>query len=68
MHTVHGSPVYRRQLTDGVVFGQQVRRALGDFGVLIAILAMSLLDFAMKDTYTQVSVLFAGQVSGHLAF
>lgn len=68
MHTVHGPPMYSRQLTDCVVFGQQVRRALGDFGVLIAILAMSLLDFAMKDTYTQVSVLFAGQVSGHLAF
>ncbi|XP_070187695.1 band 3 anion transport protein-like isoform X2 [Littorina saxatilis] len=33
--------------------GRSVRRALGDFGVLIAILAMSLLDYIMKDTYTQ---------------
>ena len=61
MTTAHESPVYSRQLTGGVVFGQQVRRALGDFGVLIAILAMSLLDFAMKDTYTQVSVLLLGR-------
>ena len=39
-----------------------MRRALGDFGVLIAILAMSLLDYIMRDTYTQVSS--AGQVHG----
>lgn len=34
----------------------QVRRALGDFGVLIALLCMSLLDYLIKDTYTQVSI------------
>ncbi|PVD39547.1 hypothetical protein C0Q70_02182 [Pomacea canaliculata] len=33
--------------------GRSVRRALGDFGVLIALLCMSLLDYLIKDTYTQ---------------
>ncbi|KAK7501372.1 hypothetical protein BaRGS_00007497 [Batillaria attramentaria] len=33
--------------------GRSVRRALGDFGVLIALLTMSVLDYLMKDTYTK---------------
>ena len=33
----------------------QARRALGDFGVVIAMLLMVLLDFSIKSTYTQVS-------------
>ncbi|XP_045585982.2 LOW QUALITY PROTEIN: band 3 anion transport protein-like [Procambarus clarkii] len=33
-------------------FGRSVRRALGDFGVPIAIILMVLLDFLIKDTFT----------------
>lgn len=32
----------------------QLRRAIGDFGVPIAISTMVLLDYSIKDTYTQV--------------
>lgn len=34
--------------------GLQVRRVIGDFGVPIAILIMVLVDYSIKDTYTQV--------------
>lgn len=34
---------------------QQIRRLIGDFGVPIAILVMVLVDYSIRDTYTQVS-------------
>uniref|UniRef100_A0A8C3HDU2 Anion exchange protein n=1 Tax=Chrysemys picta bellii TaxID=8478 RepID=A0A8C3HDU2_CHRPI len=40
----------------------QIRRVIGDFGVPIAILIMVLVDFSIRDTYTQVSEV--GPVSG----
>lgn len=33
----------------------QLRRIIGDFGVPIAILIMVLVDYSIRDTYTQVS-------------
>ncbi|XP_048237893.1 anion exchange protein 2-like isoform X2 [Haliotis rufescens] len=33
--------------------GRSARRALGDFGILIALFAMVLTDYCVKDTYTQ---------------
>ena len=41
-------------------FFLQVRRALGDFGVPISIVLMVLLDFFIKDTYTDKLVMPAG--------
>ena len=35
----------------------QARRALGDFGILIALVAMVLLDYFLEHTYTQVTSL-----------
>lgn len=46
----------------------QIRRIIGDFGVPIAILIMVLVDYSVKDTYTQVRtppVLYMKLVSGH---
>lgn len=33
----------------------QLRRVIGDFGVPIAIFIMVLVDYSIKDTFTQVS-------------
>ena len=38
---------------NGHYFGRTVRRALGDFGVPLAILLMVLIDFFIEDTYTE---------------
>ncbi|XP_040568533.1 band 3 anion transport protein isoform X2 [Lepeophtheirus salmonis] len=43
---------YFRILRNGKFFGRTIRRALGDFGVPIAIAIMVLLDFAFEDAYT----------------
>lgn len=37
-------------------FSPQLRRVIGDFGVPISILIMVLVDFFIKDTYTQVTL------------
>lgn len=36
------------------MMSSQVRRLIGDFGVPISIFIMALVDFFIKDTYTQV--------------
>ena len=38
---------------NGHYFGRTVRRALGDFGVPLAILLMVVIDFFIKDTFTE---------------
>ena len=38
---------------NGKHLGRTARRALGDFGIPIAILIMVLIDFAIQDTYTE---------------
>ena len=38
---------------NGHYFGRTVRRALGDFGVPLAILLMVLIDYFIEDTYTE---------------
>eukprot|EP00096_Caligus_rogercresseyi_P010281 TRINITY_DN3693_c0_g1_i3.p1 TRINITY_DN3693_c0_g1~~TRINITY_DN3693_c0_g1_i3.p1 ORF type:complete len:772 (-),score=126.01 TRINITY_DN3693_c0_g1_i3:63-2378(-) len=43
---------YFRLLRNGKFFGRTIRRALGDFGVPIAITIMVLLDFFFQDAYT----------------
>ena len=39
----------------------QARRALGDFGIVISIILMVLVDYSIKDIYTQVSYLLQFQ-------
>lgn len=44
---------FLRIFRNSKVFGRNARRALGDFGVPIAIVIMVLMDFAFTDTYTE---------------
>ncbi|XP_072318285.1 anion exchange protein 2-like [Eucyclogobius newberryi] len=48
------SAFYLRKLKNSALFPGQVRRTIGDFGVPISIFIMVLLDYTIKDTYTQV--------------
>ena len=43
----------RHHCRNGKYLGRTVRRALGDFGVPLAIVCMVLLDFLINDTYTE---------------
>uniref|UniRef100_A0A8C1A1F6 Anion exchange protein n=1 Tax=Cyprinus carpio carpio TaxID=630221 RepID=A0A8C1A1F6_CYPCA len=44
---------YLRKFKNSAFFPGTLRRAIGDFGVPIAISTMVLLDYSIKDTYTQ---------------
>uniref|UniRef100_A0A9R1SBH5 Anion exchange protein n=2 Tax=Cyprinus carpio TaxID=7962 RepID=A0A9R1SBH5_CYPCA len=44
---------YLRKFKNSAFFPGRLRRAIGDFGVPIAISTMVLLDYSIKDTYTQ---------------
>uniref|UniRef100_A0A672LUI5 Anion exchange protein n=1 Tax=Sinocyclocheilus grahami TaxID=75366 RepID=A0A672LUI5_SINGR len=44
---------YLRKFKNSAFFPGTLRRAIGDFGVPIAIFIMVLLDYSIKDTYTQ---------------
>ncbi|XP_035824346.1 anion exchange protein 2 isoform X3 [Aplysia californica] len=44
---------FLRVFRNSKFFGRSVRRALGDFGVLIALLSMTLLGLLMNETYVQ---------------
>ncbi|XP_052474067.1 anion exchange protein 2 [Carassius gibelio] len=44
---------YLRKFKNSAFFPGRLRRAIGDFGVPIAISIMVLLDYSIKDTYTQ---------------
>ncbi|XP_041374597.1 anion exchange protein 2-like isoform X2 [Gigantopelta aegis] len=44
---------FLRVFRNSKFLGRSARRALGDFGILIAIVAMVLLDYLLKHTYTQ---------------
>ena len=44
----------------------QVRRALGDFGVLISLACMVVLSLVMNKTYVQVSALHNPQIHVHI--
>ena len=44
---------YLRIFRNGKYLGRTARRALGDFGIPIAILIMVLIDFLIHDTYTE---------------
>ncbi|XP_048866358.1 anion exchange protein 2a isoform X2 [Brienomyrus brachyistius] len=44
---------YLRKLKNSAFFPGRFRRVIGDFGVPIAILLMVLVDYSIKDTYTQ---------------
>ncbi|KAM6976444.1 anion exchange protein 2-like isoform 2-T2 [Aplochiton taeniatus] len=44
---------YLRKLKNSAFFPGRIRRVIGDFGVPIAILVMVLMDYSIKDTYTQ---------------
>lgn len=47
-----------------VMVSPQVRRLIGDFGVPISIFIMALIDFFIKDTYTQVWEQWEGRARG----
>lgn len=44
---------YLRKFKNSAFFPGRLRRVIGDFGVPIAILIMVLVDYSVKDTYTQ---------------
>ncbi|XP_023663180.2 anion exchange protein 2-like isoform X1 [Paramormyrops kingsleyae] len=44
---------YLRKFKNSALFPGNIRRIIGDFGVPIAILVMVLVDYSIKDTYTQ---------------
>ena len=44
---------FLRIFRNGQYLGRTVRRALGDFGVPLAIVCMVLLDFLIHDTFTE---------------
>lgn len=45
-----------RTFRNSNLLGRTARRAIGDFGIPIAIIIMTLLDYLIKDVYTQVSI------------
>jgi anion exchange protein len=48
-----GLAYYLRFFRNGHYLGRTARRALGDFGIPIAILVFVLIDYGIKDTYTE---------------
>uniref|UniRef100_A0A3B3ZIC3 Bicarbonate transporter-like transmembrane domain-containing protein n=1 Tax=Periophthalmus magnuspinnatus TaxID=409849 RepID=A0A3B3ZIC3_9GOBI len=48
------SAFYLRKLKNSALFPGQLRRTIGDFGVPISIFIMVLVDYSIKDIYTQV--------------
>jgi hypothetical protein len=55
---------YLRRFRNSHLLGRMARRAIGDFGIPIAIIIMTLLDYLIKDVYTQVRLVVALRTVG----